>query len=45
MVGVQDADSDILGCVKAGSSTALGFFAAQTAENASYTAGKLWLDP
>lgn len=44
VIGVEDADSDIVGCIKAGTSTGLGFFAAQAAQNAVYPAGKCWLD-
>lgn len=45
VVGIEDIDTDILGCVKAGSSTALGFTVAQTAQNLSYPKGQAWNDP
>jgi len=44
IVGVNDDDSDIQGCIKAGSSTALGFLGAQTVLNVAWPAGKLWND-
>lgn len=44
VVGIEDGDSDIVGMVKAGSSTALGFCGAQTFLNVAYPAGKLWND-
>eukprot|EP00617_Octactis_speculum_P020253 CAMPEP_0185766154 /NCGR_PEP_ID=MMETSP1174-20130828/35722_1 /TAXON_ID=35687 /ORGANISM="Dictyocha speculum, Strain CCMP1381" /LENGTH=275 /DNA_ID=CAMNT_0028449683 /DNA_START=26 /DNA_END=853 /DNA_ORIENTATION=- len=44
VIGVEDADSDIVGCLKAGTSTGLGFFVAQGAQNVVYPSGKCWLD-
>lgn len=44
IVGIEDTDADLLGCVKAGSSTALGFNVIQTAENLVYPAKKCWTD-
>lgn len=44
IVGIDDADADLLGCVKAGSSTALGFNVIQTGENLVYPAKKVWTD-
>lgn len=43
-VGIEDADAVLTGCVKAGSSTALGFTAVQTAQNVAYAKGKNWTD-
>merc|ERR1711918_226573 len=37
IVGIEDGVSDLQGCVTAGSSTALGFAVAQTAENLVWT--------
>ncbi len=44
VVGIEDSDSDPIGCIKAGTSTALGFALAQSAQNIVYPAGKCWLD-
>lgn len=43
-VGVEAGMTDIEGCVRAGTSTALGFAVAQTAENLTFTMGKNWTD-
>ena len=45
LVGVEDFDSDILGVVKAGTSTALGFVAFQSIQNLTFKNGAAWLDP
>jgi len=45
VVGVEDFDSDGLGIVKAGASTALGFCAFQSVQNVTYKQGTAWLDP
>lgn len=44
-VGILETDSNLMGCVKAGASTSLGFAVAQTGENIVYPMGKLWTDP
>lgn len=44
VVGIQDGTPDLTGCVIAGSSTGLGFLAAQSTFNVIYPAGKLWND-
>lgn len=44
VIGIEDGDSDIVGMIKAGSSTALGFTASQTVMNFTYPAGKCWND-
>ena len=44
LVGVEAADSVITGCIKAGSSTALGFAALQSAQNVTFLKGKNWTD-
>eukprot|EP00527_Entomoneis_sp_CCMP2396_P000150 CAMPEP_0198154260 /NCGR_PEP_ID=MMETSP1443-20131203/67934_1 /TAXON_ID=186043 /ORGANISM="Entomoneis sp., Strain CCMP2396" /LENGTH=311 /DNA_ID=CAMNT_0043820903 /DNA_START=8 /DNA_END=943 /DNA_ORIENTATION=+ len=43
-VGIQDGTADIVGCAIAGSSTSLGFVAAQSTLNCIYPAGKCWND-
>ena len=43
-VGIQDGTPDIVGSAIAGTSTAMGFCAAQTTMNMIYPAGKLWND-
>lgn len=43
-IGVTDDDSILLGMVKAGSSTALGFTVVQTAQNVMVPHGDCWLD-
>lgn len=45
LVGVEEFDSDLLGIVKAGTSTGLGFCVAQSIQNVSYKPGQAWLDP
>ena len=45
VVGVEDFDSDLLGIVKAGSSTGLGFCAFQSVQNVTFAQGSAWLDP
>jgi len=45
LVGIEDIDADLVGCVKAGSSTALGFAVAQAAQNITYPKGEAWCDP
>lgn len=42
--GVQATDSALLGCAKAGSSTAFGFAASQSAQNVAYPRGTNWTD-
>ena len=44
VIGIEDADSAITGCIKAGSSTSLGFNVVQAAENVAYPAKKCWTD-
>mmetsp|Transcript_4383 Transcript_4383/g.5371 ORF Transcript_4383/g.5371 Transcript_4383/m.5371 type:complete len:289 (-) Transcript_4383:139-1005(-) len=44
VVGIKDGTPDLLGCAIAGSSTALGFGAAQTGLNMVYPAKKCWND-
>lgn len=44
VVGVEEATSDLVGMVKAGSSTALGFGAFQSVQNVSFPAGSNWTD-
>ncbi len=44
VVGIEDADSALTGCIKAGSSTSLGFNVVQTGENLAYPAKKCWTD-
>ena len=44
LVGVEGTDSALVGCIKAGSSTTLGFAAAQSAQNVTYKAGTNWTD-
>lgn len=44
LVGVESFDSDLTGIIKAGTSTALGFTAAQAAQNVTYPAKQAWLD-
>ena len=45
LVGVEDFDSDVVGIVKAGASTAMGFSVFQTIQNFVYPKGSAWLDP
>ena len=45
VVGVEDADSAITGCVKAGSATSIGFVGSQAVQNATYFKGRNWIDP
>lgn len=44
MFGIKDGTPDLMGCAIAGSSTAMGFLAAQSVENVVYPAGKCWND-
>lgn len=44
VVGVNGADSTALACTKAGSATSIGFIAAQSVQNVSYSKGKNWTD-
>ena len=44
IVGIEDADAVITGCVKAGTSTALGFSALQAGQNVTFSANKNWTD-
>jgi hypothetical protein len=44
VVGIHDTTPQLMGCAIAGTSTGLGFVAAQTTLNAIYPAGKLWND-
>jgi len=43
-VGILDTTPDITGCLLAGTSTSMGFCAAQTTLNMIYPAGKCWND-
>jgi len=45
IVGVEETTPDLLGCVKAGTSTFLGFGVVQTAENIIIPARSCWTDP
>ena len=45
IVGVEDFDSDVLGIVKAGTSTGLGFCAFQSVQNVTFAQGSAWIDP
>ena len=45
LVGVEDFDSDVLGIVKAGTSTGLGFCAFQSVQNVTFAQGSAWIDP
>jgi len=44
IVGIQDGTPDLTGCAIAGTSTGLGFIAAQTPMNVIYPTGKCWND-
>ena len=44
VVGIHDTTPQLMGCAIAGTSTGLGFLAAQSTLNAIYPAGKLWND-
>jgi len=44
IVGVEETTPDLLGCVKAGTSTFLGFAAVQTPQNVVVPSGKCWTD-
>lgn len=44
VVGIKDGTPDLLGCAIAGTSTTMGFAAAQTGFNAIFPAGKCWND-
>lgn len=43
-VGVYSTDSALTSCVKAGSSTAIGFVASQSVQNVTYKKGANWTD-
>lgn len=43
-VGIQPGTTDLMGCAIAGTSTGMGFVAAQTTMNLVYPAGKCWND-
>ena len=43
-IGVEPDMSQLEGCFRAGSSSAMGFAVAQTAQNLTYTYGKNWTD-
>ena len=45
IVGVEPDMSQLVGCTRAGTSTAIGFAAAQSVENVVWTKGKNWIDP
>lgn len=45
IVGVEETTPDLLGCVKAGTSTFLGFGAVQVAQNIVIPAKSCWTDP
>jgi hypothetical protein len=44
IVGIQPGISDVTGCAIAGSSTGMGFLAAQSTMNMAFPAGKCWVD-
>lgn len=44
LIGVQDADSALLGCTKAGGSTFLGFLKVQSLQNVLYPGNRNWID-
>jgi len=44
VVGVEETTSDIIGMVKAGSSTSLGFGAVQSVQNVTFPKGSNWTD-
>jgi len=44
IVGIQDGTPDLTGCAIAGTSTGLGFLAAQTPMNMIFPSGKCWND-
>ena len=44
IVGIQAGVPDVVGCAIAGSSTSLGFIAAQSSMNLAFPAGKCWND-
>lgn len=44
VVGIKDGTPDLVGCAIAGTSTSLGFVAAQSGLNAIFPAGKCWND-
>ncbi|KAJ1444639.1 hypothetical protein M885DRAFT_552406 [Pelagophyceae sp. CCMP2097] len=44
LVGVEAVDSAVTGCLKAGTSTAVGFIAAQSVQNITYPKSQAWLD-
>lgn len=44
VVGVEEATSDIVGMIKAGSSTSLGFGAVQSVQNVTFPKGSNWTD-
>jgi hypothetical protein len=44
VVGIEDADAALIGCAKAGSSTALGFVSAQSLQNLVTPQGQCWVD-
>lgn len=45
VIGIEEGVSDLVGCATAGTSTALGFAVAQSAQNLVYPKGQCWLDP
>jgi len=44
VVGIEDVDPDLVGIVKAGTSTSIGFAAAQSIQNITYKQGEAWCD-
>ena len=42
VVGISDGTPDLVGCAMAGTSTSLGFMAAQSSLNVIYPTGKCW---
>lgn len=44
IIGIQDSDSPFFGCVKAGSSTWIGFTKIQAVQNVFYPANRNWID-
>lgn len=45
IVGIEEGTGDVAASIIAGSSTALGFLAVQSAQNVSLPKGKNWVDP
>ena len=45
VVGIEDGTGDVAASIIAGSSTAIGFMAVQSAQNVAMPQGKNWVDP